>query len=285
MRDSSGRETPWDSNCGFVFWDINPPVQGNLLINDGLTWDNDWNIPIYAQVSDPSGINSNTGFSISENGGPFISLPGAVCSYDFNTKLYNCTLNTTYNADRTRSSSTIELRICDNLNNCTTSPLTAVTFSGVVPTGSLSILQATEASNLVNVDYSVADSASGIQMITLENVTTNPGNVNREVIFLANGTWPSSLSGSKKGYALTEKSGIVKMTVFNRAGSSSTFYSNSISANRIGFESTVINKVINPNKYTLSSPFTPILVDFSTPLENMPEAVTGGNIAVTQNFY
>lgn len=175
--------------------------------------------------------------------------------------------------------------MCDNLNNCTLGEIKTISFTSEVPTGSVSIVQATEASNQVNVTYSANDPTSGIKLITIENVTLNPSNVNREIIFSATGAWPTSLSGTKKGYTLTEKSGIVKMVITNQAGGSTTVYSNGVSANRIGFESTVIHKVINPKKYTLTEPFIPLRVNVREPQVDLPEALTGGKIGVTQHFY
>lgn len=177
------------------------------------------------------------------------------------------------------------MRYCDNLNNCEFSEIIEISFSATNSQGSVSISQETQASNLVNVNYNVYDGDSGIQHITIENVTTNPGNVNKETIFLSDGIWPSSLSGTKKGYALTERSGIVKLTIVNRAGTTTEIYSNAVSANRIGFESIYINKVINPLVYTTSNPFIPVLVNANMPMDNPPEAVAGGNISVTHNFY
>lgn len=75
------------------------------------------------------------------------------------------------------------------------------------------------------------------------------------------------------------------MTIYNRAGSSTVLYSNAVTANLVGFDSTVISKVINPNKYNLSSPFIPLTIGPETTLDEYPEAVTGGNIAITQTFF
>lgn len=219
-----------------------------------------------------------------------IDLFGTTCLYNDLNSEYDCLYNGSYSADINQGMSTFVIKYRDNLNNEAVSAPITIRFDEKEPTGLVNITKDTSTVNLVNVSYSIVDGAgkggaSGIKTITIENVTTNPANINKELIYSSSIPETVIVNGTKTAYEITEQLGTVKMTVEDFAGNIKELYSNTVSANRVALESTIISKVVNPIKYPNADPFTPISINPKTPLSELPEAMAGGNIFVTQNYY
>lgn len=290
MKDSSGNVTQWDANCGNVYWDTTAPVLNSLSLNNGVLWDNDWKLPLNISLSDPVGVSTSTGILFHENGGPANYLPGTNCVFNETTSKYDCLFNSVINATPGQASANYTVKYQDNLNNMSSTIAMSISFDEVAPFGSVSITQDASSSNLVNIVYSATDlpgigGLSKIDKITVENVTTNPNNANLEVLYSALGNPLETVSGTKNCYTMNERLGTVKMTIYDTAGNATSVYSNTLTANKVGIDSTVINKVINPNKYPITAPYVPISINPGQQIADLPEAVAGGNVEVTQNFY
>lgn len=225
-----------------------------------------------------------------ENGGFPVDLFGTNCLYNEGTSVFDCLYNGMYSADLNQGASTFTIKYRDNLNNENTTAPIIIRFDEKPPVGTVTISKDTTTVNLVNVSYSITDGIgkggrSGVKQITIENVTNNPINANKEIIYSSSIAEVPTVNGTKNAYEITEQLGTVKMTIEDFAGNVNEIYSNTVSANRVAIESTIISKVVNPIKYPNSDPFTPITINPKEPLLQLPEAMSGGNVFVTQNYY
>lgn len=286
-----------DRLCKKVFFDKTAPVISNIVLNNGNRFINHGSVPGSFKVTDNrAGIEKIT-YNDGYGGTREVPAGDIVCKKSTNPVegdgSVSCTVNTTFELNSDTAYNDLVLNVCDKVGNCKNYGPTRIYFDKVPPEIDLKIPNS-ESGNSVNtnevvVEYHVKDPAvdpwiypSGIQKVVLSNNGYNQVTIMVNTDFTKD--MQTTVDGMIRDYMMNACPGTVRLEVWDRAGNYTYKDKDVTSCSTFLIENVTMNNVINPNKYNVSNPFTPVAYMPSGEMIPIPQALAGANINFTVTY-